>query len=349
MRRVAALAMSIALSAAAAAAGPGDVRLSMSGGRVSIAATDATVAEILAEWGRVGQTKVVNADALPSDRVTIELTDVSEEQALAVLLRKASGYLAAPRMADAPGVSRFDRIMVMRASAAPPPRPAAPAAAMPAPLEPPVADAADGDADASSAGDQSAADPPANDTGAAATESAQAVRPRAPAVTAALRAREREAARGDASVAAALAARAKADASAGGDGHADGDVEPPVEAQMTPAPRGPVPAVPAPPARPMPAGQMTERRANQAPRDRAVVQAPQTPSAPADLGDPTILAPGELVPTDPALQEAYKQRRATETVDPRTYKVQLPAPGVAPPVTGAAKPGVVAPKGPGQS
>ncbi|RPJ74126.1 MAG: hypothetical protein EHM24_06685, partial [Acidobacteria bacterium] len=93
--RTAALLALVALAAASPAAG--DIRFSMRDGRVSIVAKDATVGEILAEWARVGQMKVVNLEAIPRETVTIELIDVSEEQALAVLLRHVSGYIAARR------------------------------------------------------------------------------------------------------------------------------------------------------------------------------------------------------------------------------------------------------------
>jgi hypothetical protein len=38
-----------------------EVQLSIQDGRVKLVARDATVREILAEWARVGQTKIINA------------------------------------------------------------------------------------------------------------------------------------------------------------------------------------------------------------------------------------------------------------------------------------------------
>ena len=91
-----------------------DLRVSISGdGRVSISARDATASQILTEWGRIGQTTIVNGEKIPRDPITIELESVSEEQALGVLLRTASGYLAAERTVAVPNASRFDRIIVM--------------------------------------------------------------------------------------------------------------------------------------------------------------------------------------------------------------------------------------------
>src|SRR5436190_717723 len=107
-----------------------DVQLQLHDGRVSIVAKDATVRQILTEWARVGQTKVVNVERIPGGPVTLELSNMPEAQALDVLLRSVSGYMAAPRGASAANLSMFDRIIVMPTVAAP--RPAASAAA-PAP------------------------------------------------------------------------------------------------------------------------------------------------------------------------------------------------------------------------
>jgi len=137
------------LSAAAASA---DVQLSMQNGRVTIVAKDASVKQILTEWARVGHTKIVNIEKIPGGPVTLELRNVPESQALEVLLRTLSGYIAAPRATVADNLSAFDRIIVMPtvasarpAVAAPPP----PVFQQPAPQfnQPPVA-ADDGAEDA---------------------------------------------------------------------------------------------------------------------------------------------------------------------------------------------------------
>jgi hypothetical protein len=104
-----------------------DVELTISNGRVTLLATDATVSEILAAWARVGQTRIVNGDRVTGGPVTLHLTDVPEAEALDVVLRSVAGYLAAPRAAILAGASHFDRIVVMptsnppRVTAAPPP------------------------------------------------------------------------------------------------------------------------------------------------------------------------------------------------------------------------------------
>ena len=58
-------ALLIAVSTASA-----DVQVTMKDGRVSIVAKDATVRQILIEWARVGQTKIVNVERVPGGPVT---------------------------------------------------------------------------------------------------------------------------------------------------------------------------------------------------------------------------------------------------------------------------------------
>jgi hypothetical protein len=113
----------------AAGAAP-SVRLTIRNGSVWLAADRATASEILAEWARVGQTWIINAERVPGGPMTLELNGVPEQQALEVVLRSASGFLALARTiarADAM-TSRFERIMVLPASTAPPGPIAAPAA-----------------------------------------------------------------------------------------------------------------------------------------------------------------------------------------------------------------------------
>ena len=100
-----------------------DVQLSIRDGRISIVARDATVSQILAEWAAVGQIQIVNGEKIPRDPITIELENVSEQQALDVVLRTASGYIAASRAIAVPNASRFDRIVVVPPSVVPTPPP----------------------------------------------------------------------------------------------------------------------------------------------------------------------------------------------------------------------------------
>ena len=90
-----------------------DLELSLQDGRVTIRAQQVSIKAILSEWGRVGNTAIIDADGLTDQVVTLELVDVPEARALRTLLRDAAGYLAAPRAELSDGDSRFDRILVM--------------------------------------------------------------------------------------------------------------------------------------------------------------------------------------------------------------------------------------------
>ena len=60
--------------------------------------------------------------------ISLELTNVPEAQALDILLRTVSGYLAAPRAVAVPTHRMYDRILVLPASSGAPPRAATAAA-----------------------------------------------------------------------------------------------------------------------------------------------------------------------------------------------------------------------------
>ena len=100
-------------------AGAGEFELTIQQGRVTLVAQDAPIQDILAEWARIGQTKIVNGERLAGSPLTLQLIDVPEEQALETLLRSASGYVVAPRATPIPGASRFDRIFILVSSGRP--------------------------------------------------------------------------------------------------------------------------------------------------------------------------------------------------------------------------------------
>lgn len=106
----------------------GEVRIDMRDGRVTLDARDASLQEILAEWTKVGGARILNGEKLLGDRVTLQLADVPEMRALEIVLRSAAGFVAAPRAASNPGVSKYDRVMIMATSTPP-----ATAARMPGP------------------------------------------------------------------------------------------------------------------------------------------------------------------------------------------------------------------------
>jgi hypothetical protein len=128
----AALACGVSSTAAA-----GDLKLSMQGGRVTLIADNVPLRQILQEWARVGQTKIVNADKLNGPVISLQLINAPERDALDILLRSASGYIAAPRPVPLANAAFYDRITIMATSRAP----AATAGNMPPPTfqRPPTA------------------------------------------------------------------------------------------------------------------------------------------------------------------------------------------------------------------
>lgn len=119
MRSIKTVAFAVFVSLAVGSPAFADVQISIRDGQVSIVAKDVTIRQILTEWARIGQTKIVNIERIPGGPVTIELKNVSEEQALDVLLHLVSGYVAAPRAAMVSNASRFDRIIIMPTSEPP--------------------------------------------------------------------------------------------------------------------------------------------------------------------------------------------------------------------------------------
>src|SRR5438552_5753174 len=112
-----------------------EVHLTIGGGRVSLSTTNATAAQILAEWAKVGQTKIVNAERVGGVPLTLELKNVPEVEAIEIVLRSAGGYLLAPRRTEVANASSYDRILILPQSmaASSPTR----VAAAPAPIAPP--------------------------------------------------------------------------------------------------------------------------------------------------------------------------------------------------------------------
>jgi hypothetical protein len=109
----------VLVSAASASAAAGELKLTIANGRVTLIAEDVTVRQILAEWARIGQTRIENGDKMMGPPLTLELRDVPEAQALETILRSAAGYVVAPRMAGSVGASAFDRILILPTSRPP--------------------------------------------------------------------------------------------------------------------------------------------------------------------------------------------------------------------------------------
>lgn len=110
----AALACGVSNQAAA-----GELKLSMQDGRVTIIADNVPLRQVLQEWARIGQAKVVNGDKLSGPNVTLQLVNVAEKEALDILLRSASGYIAAPRPVALANAAMYDRVTIMPTSRPP--------------------------------------------------------------------------------------------------------------------------------------------------------------------------------------------------------------------------------------
>jgi hypothetical protein len=110
-------------------------------GRVRLTAENVPVSRILAEWSRLGGTKIVNGERVPGAPVTLQLTDVPERQALDTILRGAAGYMVLARDSVTPGASSFDKVLVLPTTTR-----AAAAAALPQP-PPPIQNRLDTDVD----------------------------------------------------------------------------------------------------------------------------------------------------------------------------------------------------------
>jgi hypothetical protein len=118
MRMLYALVVIASLTAGASSAAA-QVTVEFQDGKVRLQAQSVSVSQILAEWARRGRTTIVNGERVPGPAVTLELQDVSEQQALDVVLRGVSGYLVAPRETAIVGASTFDRIYILPTSSRP--------------------------------------------------------------------------------------------------------------------------------------------------------------------------------------------------------------------------------------
>ena len=107
-----------AFAVLAAPVSAGELRLTINNGLVTVIAEDVPISRILSEWARIGQTKIVNGEKLMTP-VSLELIDMPEKKALEIVLRSASGFMAAERKELVAGASTFDRIMILPFSQAP--------------------------------------------------------------------------------------------------------------------------------------------------------------------------------------------------------------------------------------
>jgi hypothetical protein len=117
----------VCLAGAAHAQAP--LQLQIANGRVTLHAQNVPVRAILEEWSKLGGAKIINGERVAGAPLTLDLEGVPERQALQILLRGVSGYVLAARQSGQPGVSMYDRIMILPTSVAPRNPPPAPVVA----------------------------------------------------------------------------------------------------------------------------------------------------------------------------------------------------------------------------
>ena len=119
LRRVA-IGLAITAAMAVPSSASAAVRLAIDDGRIWLTADHATVADILAEWARVGSTQMMNAERLTTPLLTLDLRGVPELDALEVIMRAAGGFVTVSRIGgvDATHLSRFSRVVIVPATSA---------------------------------------------------------------------------------------------------------------------------------------------------------------------------------------------------------------------------------------
>jgi hypothetical protein len=86
-------------------------------GRVTLDARNVSVTEILARWRQVGGVTVESQGPIPSLPMTLYLTNVTEREAWAVLLRDVGGYILGSRPDGTGGPATINRVVILPASA----------------------------------------------------------------------------------------------------------------------------------------------------------------------------------------------------------------------------------------
>jgi hypothetical protein len=113
----------------------GQLRVDLRDGRITVDAQGVTSSQILDEWARIGDIRILKGEELPGTPITLQLDSVPESQALEALLRPARGYVATMRRAATANASAYERILIVSTGPLPAAGPpdALPAAATPEP------------------------------------------------------------------------------------------------------------------------------------------------------------------------------------------------------------------------
>jgi hypothetical protein len=90
------------------------LRLALAAGRVSISADRVSLAEILAEYSRIGGVRIEAPAGFSAVPVSIELSNVPERQAFETLLRGVAGFVVVPAPVDGRMTSsEFARVVIV--------------------------------------------------------------------------------------------------------------------------------------------------------------------------------------------------------------------------------------------
>jgi hypothetical protein len=132
LRTVIAWSALIVALAGAREASAQSLALRIENGLVTLDASNVTVDEILARWTAVTGLSVVSKSGIGSEvPVTLQLSGVSEREALQTVLRDLSGYIMGERRDPRTGAVTIDRLLILPSSAAQGPATATAAAAPP--------------------------------------------------------------------------------------------------------------------------------------------------------------------------------------------------------------------------
>jgi hypothetical protein len=86
-------------------------------GRVTLVAENVTLREVLAEWGRVGGSSMINANRLAGATIpALRFDNRPEREVLDSLLRSAAGYILGPRTVRTSGPSLYEAVMILPTS-----------------------------------------------------------------------------------------------------------------------------------------------------------------------------------------------------------------------------------------
>src|SRR5262245_44614020 len=88
------------------------VEIAFAAGHVTLSATDAPVADVLAAWTRTGHAEVTGVEYLGARRISIRLTYANEADALRAIIGSPGWYSAVLRESPAPSESTFQRIVI---------------------------------------------------------------------------------------------------------------------------------------------------------------------------------------------------------------------------------------------